>query len=160
MCVIIDTNKLSAFFDASDEASATLLKWVINGGSIVYATSGRYAEEIERTNSMPRLIELSRHARLYAVPPDDLDDCVAELEKAGKCRSGDLHILALALASGARIFYTDDEDLRKDIRNPAILHERRGHVYSNKSHRHLLTKKNCRFNMRQRKKSAGASIVL
>ncbi len=148
MCVIIDTNKISAILDASDEASAALLKWVNQGGSLVYATSGPYAEELKRVNFRP-LLAFSRRARLYAVPPHELDEHVATLEREGKCRSNDLHVLALALASGARIFYTDDENLRKDIRNSEIFHKYRGHVYSQKKHRHLLSKENCKFKKHQ-----------
>ena len=45
-------------------------------------------------------------------------------------KSNDRHILAMALASGARLLYTKDGRLSRDFRNPAIINNPQGVVYS------------------------------
>jgi hypothetical protein len=61
------------------------------------------------------------------------------LRKDGTCLSNDLHVLALALVSGARTIATMDGALAKDFRNKAILRNPRGSVYRNPNkHGHLL----------------------
>jgi len=53
--------------------------------------------------------------------------------------SNDLHVLALARVSGARLLYSEDRKLQRDFTK--IL---RGKVYSKVDHQHLFKKRLCR----------------
>ena len=53
----------------------------------------------------------------------------AELERTGKLRSDDPHVIALAQVSGARLLYTKDRSLREDFSNGAFLKNPRGMLY-------------------------------
>jgi hypothetical protein len=54
-------------------------------------------------------------------------------------QSDDPHVLALALAGGARLIYTRDQALINDFTNPHVLTAPRGKCYRDcVRHRHLL----------------------
>ena len=48
----------------------------------------------------------------------------------GVCKSNDLHVLALALVSGARLLYTNDTALIDDFGNREIVTRPRGKIYT------------------------------
>jgi hypothetical protein len=88
------------------------------------------------------LVALSRAGRLRRF--DELDE--RKLSHRADVRSNDPHVLALAVASGARTLVTSDGDLTTDFRNPKIIHGPRGSVYQHPAkHGHLLrhTPKSC-----------------
>ncbi len=144
MCVIIDTNKLSVFFNGADEASAALLKWVFRSSSIVFATQGKVAKEIKAARKMTAFLELKRQHKAHAYTRHDLSQHEEKLKDNKHCSSDDVHVLALALASGARVLYSGDKNLHKDFKNSAIIPNPPGKVYSSKDHTHLLNKKACK----------------
>ncbi len=147
MCVIIDTNKLSAFFGLADPASSALYAWVQGGGSLVFTTHGRYADELRKANFTNTFLEFRRFSRVLSVSARELDAHIAQIEGERQYRSNDVHLLALALASGARVLYTDDRELQSDFTNRAIINNPRGKIYSKKDHAHLLTAYPCKFPM-------------
>ncbi|MHC9542045.1 MAG: hypothetical protein AB9903_21260 [Vulcanimicrobiota bacterium] len=60
--------------------------------------------------------------------------------------SNDLHIIALARISGARILCSHDQALHSDFTDKSLLSKPRGRVYQNAEHRHLLRQfPKCRF---------------
>ena len=46
------------------------------------------------------------------------------------CTSNDVHVLALALVSGARLLYTNDAALIMDFKNSKVIANPRGKVYT------------------------------
>lgn len=80
------------------------------------------------------------------------DDCVNsrtdEIVEGQACKSDDEHVIALAQVSGARLLYSDDSDLQDDFRDPKLISNPRGRVYTTlrhqdirKSHRDLLARR-------------------
>ena len=67
-----------------------------------------------------------------------------KLPKKMKPKSNDLHVIALARISGARLLYSDDKKLRKDFKNKHLVNSPRGKVYSKEDHQHLLDQNLCR----------------
>ena len=68
----------------------------------------------------------------------------------GVCKSNDLHVLALALVSGARLLYTNDTALIDDFGNRDIVARPRGKIYTTAqvtdAHRRLLAARDlCRM---------------
>ncbi len=59
-----------------------------------------------------------------------VDDHATGLRKEGVCKSNDVHVLALALVSGARLLYTNDAALKDDFGNPEIVARPRGKIYT------------------------------
>ena len=59
-----------------------------------------------------------------------MDDHVTELRTEGVCKSNDLHVLALALVSGARLLYTNDTALIDDFGNREVIARPRGKIYT------------------------------
>ena len=45
-------------------------------------------------------------------------------------RSNDTHVLALARVSGARLLFTNDDDLKRDFANPDIIPGTPGQIYT------------------------------
>ena len=77
-----------------------------------------------------------------------------EDQLSGRVTSNDLHVVALALVSGARLLFTDDRKLRNDFRNSDVISGPDGRVYTTRGdverrftaeHRELLESENlCR----------------
>jgi hypothetical protein len=85
------------------------------------------------------LLELERAGRLRSCPQPQLDQMEKQLRKTVVCRSNDLHVIALALVSGARTLATDDKALTDDFTDARIIKSPRGSVYRTPiKHRHLL----------------------
>lgn len=68
-------------------------------------------------------------------------------------QSNDIHIIALARVSGARLLFSNDTALHKDFRNKDLIDQPRGKVFSTlkskqftKAHKYLLENRNlCGF---------------
>ncbi len=150
MCVIVDTNMLSAFFDRYNEDAAPLMKWVLGGGAIVFSTDGRYARELIKANRMESFRSLSQRFNAHAYRGSEMSEHLDMLEKDTLCRSDDKHILALALASGARVLYTDDGALQQDFTNTAIINGPKGKIYTRRSHASMLYKNPCKIKIKPR----------
>ena len=54
------------------------------------------------------------------------------------CRSNDLHVVALARLSGARVLCTNDHDLEIDFTNRQLVPAPKGKIYKNANHKAIL----------------------
>ena len=65
------------------------------------------------------------------VQEDDakINEVKKKLKAEQKCRSNDLHIIALAIVSGARLLYSQDQLLQQDFRDKALIDQPRGKIY-------------------------------
>ncbi len=88
---------------------------------------GKLAEELYRVAAVKRyLLQLLRagRARLVAAAAIDQEEVrVRDLELA---QSNDIHVLALARASGARTLCSADQLLHRDFRNKRLISNPRG----------------------------------
>ena len=60
-----------------------------------------------------------------------------ELGQSRNLRSNDVHVVALALASGARLLYTDDARLQRDFADPAVIPGVVGRIYTSRPDGHF-----------------------
>src|ERR1019366_7916668 len=100
-------------------------------------TGGHLTHELDRIAAVQRILEeLSRAGRLRKIS----DNEVRKHEQRLKIhRSNDVHVLALAIASGARTVATFDGALSADFKNPRIINNPRGRIYQRPDeHGHLL----------------------
>ena len=147
MCIIIDANKMSVFLsEPPNEDVAPIHDWLSDKnkmGKIVYATGGKFDDEIGR-RARERLTVYYRSGRAIRIDADAQDFRRDESSLAPKIRSDDPHVLALARASGARRLYTDDAKLMDDFTDKRFIDGPRGKVYKYAKHaKTLLTKKTC-----------------
>lgn len=148
MCAIIDANSVAEVFGARrSPAGRVLAHWLSHGGGRL-AVGGKLHDEMKNAGEGFR--RWARQAvvagRMRVCSDAEVSSRTAALAKSGLPGSDDLHILALAQASGARILVSRDEELRRDFKNKALISGPRGKVYSSPEHRHLLDDVDlCRF---------------
>jgi hypothetical protein len=76
---------------------------------------------------------------LRTIPGEAIQEHERQLKSAKLYRSNDVHILALAIASGARTLATFDRGLGDDFNDPRMINKPRGKIYSRPDkHGHLL----------------------
>lgn len=145
MCVIVDANRLAVTFASSDDPSAICVRnWIEKGkGKIVYSNVGRLALELSRVTEARRFVlELQRRGQARLIDGALVASAIQRLPPKG-VRSNDRHILGLALASGARLLFSGDDNLVQDFTNTKIIRPR-GKVFKDaKKHRHLLSNDLC-----------------
>lgn len=137
MCAIIDNNVRHEVFGASDvqtEAGEYFLNWLENrNGKLV--VGGKLLEELsDYTGFRTWLRRALVRGRVIRVSDADVDAETANLQSRNVCQSNDAHVLALAIVSGARLLFTNDQDLQEDFRNRGIIGGIRGRVYTTLVH--------------------------
>ena len=160
MCLIVDANKLADFLEEQPTRdSEPIHNWLRpgrkrrerrghaaetsgrRGGVVVYATAGKFRTEVSRA-ARARLEYLRRAGRAKLFNESELEEgrkLVAERHMT----SDDLHVLALAAVSRARVVYTGDNDLMNDFRNRKVMGGMAGSVYSGWKTRGLLRPDMC-----------------
>lgn len=131
MCAIVDANVASEVFgDARPPAGEVFFKWLASPrGQLV--VGGKLREELSRNARLLRWLRTAiQYGRARSVPDGDVDDRAERLRREGTCMSDDHHVLALALVSGARLLYTNDNALIADFKNRAIVACPRGRIYT------------------------------
>ena len=143
MCIIIDTNKIHDFLkDPSSVDMKPIHTWLSKrGGSFVYTTYGKYGKELK--DAKDRLSVYVRNGHAHLVDKSKIIPEENKLQAIKIHKSNDIHILALARASGARLLYTGDKALMADFKKKAII-DPRGKIYSGSGHKRLLKADICR----------------
>ena len=150
MCAIVDTNVWHEVSPPSSQSAAGkyFYDWLMkrNGGTIV--SGGGHLRELNRINDFKRVFaERLQAGRARRIPDDEVDTDAASLRAQRVCRSNDQDVLALARVSGARLLFTNDNDLQDDFRDRQIVSGTRGRVYTTarsqsvtRTHRNLLSR--------------------
>jgi len=100
---------------------------------------GQLAREYRGSEqTIQALVELTRRNKARLIGDAQLERHESQLTRSGQCRSNDIGILALALASGARLLCSPDRDLQADFTNKRLIDAPRGKVYQSASHKSLL----------------------
>ena len=147
MCAILDANVVHEVF-ATDghDAGRRFFDW-INTGRGRLVIGGKLTVELSRaSNKFRQWAKIARiKGRMRIVQDSEVDQRGEELAQAGNYLSNDLHIIALAQISGARLLYSKDEALHKDFTNKKLIDHPRGKIYStsrggdySKNHQRLL----------------------
>ena len=147
MCGILDANVVHEVFgNPQSEAGKDFYQWIRNGKQRL-VVGGKLWEELKR-NSRFRMwaAETRPYGFIRHINKNHID---AEADKLdGRCRSNDVHVIALAQVSGARLLYSEDRDLHADFKTKALLDKPPGKVYprgesKKKERKKLLTQKLC-----------------
>ena len=120
----------------------------INRGEGVLVAGGKLLRELLVTSVRKSIDEAFRSGRMKKISDQKVDTLTKDLQDKKEFKSDDPHVLALAQASGARLLYSNDGDLREDFGNKELIDRPRGKIYSTKygggkfqrSHKTLLLK--------------------
>ena len=138
MCVIVDADvSHKVFADPTMSEYLPLLKWIISGsGRLV--VGGTNLQELWPFERARRLIEeWIRTGKAVRLTDDQLESEKGDWQALVK--SNDVHVIALARASGARLLCTGDLILERDFKNTALIDRPPGKLYKiAKTHRRLL----------------------
>lgn len=149
MCAILDASVVHKVFGSSSSielppVGMQFFKWLDSGkGRLVIG--GDLKTELYRNGKCREWVDQGILAGLVA----EYDrETVAEARRLKKQKlrlaSNDLHVIALARVSGARLLYSEDWSLQQDFKNEHLVHSPRGKVYSKEDHQHLLDETLCR----------------
>lgn len=138
MCVIVDANLASLVFgNPTGSDFVPVVEWLAQKGCLVYG--GKLADELGRIESARRLVlALQRAGRARLVDRAKLEAEEMNVKRTRLCQSNDLHIIALALVSGARTLCSRDVALHRDFKNWQLISRPRGSVYQTAEHKRLL----------------------
>ena len=131
-CAIIDANVVAeAFGETPNDAGAGFRRWISNGeGQLV--SGGKLHEELRQASHRFRewavVAQSTAQLRLIGAPLSAR--VVRDFDAHASRQSDDPHILALSSVSGARLLYSNDDALQQDFRNPELINNPRGRVYS------------------------------
>ena len=145
MCIIVDANAAAQLCQPElTPAAEPVVDWIENrGGRVIHG--GELTRQLIANRRVGRWLRaLFQAGRASQVAAAGIAAEVQLIRQSRLCRSNDLHILAVARISGARILFSYDQSLHADFTNPALLNQPRGKVYQNAGHRNLLTSDACR----------------
>ena len=131
MCAIVDANVAYEVFGSDrPPAGSRFFDWLSSPrGQLV--VGGKLREELSRDRRFVQWLRSAlRNGRARSVADQAVDDHAMGLRRQGVCRSNDVHVLALALVSGARLLYTNDSALLDDFGNREIVASPRGKIYT------------------------------
>ena len=136
MCLIVDANAAHTFLAAESKVRTWLFGPLGNPRLVV---GGLLTVELQKLEVVRKiLVQLDRAGRLRKMDPRAVDAESKALANRKLCRSNDLHVLALAIISGARTIATYDEALIQDCKNPEIVSNPRGRIYRHPAIHHRL----------------------
>ena len=147
MCAIVDNNVRDQVFGANSQSPAGrfFLDWLSSGrGKLV--VGGELLRELNEYSDFKRWLRtaLGRNIAI-AIEDTAVDAETAAIQQNGECVSDDEHVIALARVNGARLLFTNDGDLQDDFKNPGIINNPRGVIYTTlrgadvtRTHRNLL----------------------
>ena len=135
MCAIVDANVRDQVFGGGQtDAGKYFLDWLLRPGGGRLALGGKLRNELSDNGRNLRFMDTYRQLRLDGrvreIPDGQVDAETSALQSRQICRSNDLHVLALARLSGARLLFANDRRLQEDFKNSRIVNNPRGKVYT------------------------------
>ena len=133
MCAIVDANvRDEVFGDKPTEAGKFFLDWLTKPkGGILVVGGTKLQRELGNNKKFTEFLQ-DRIRAGRARKIDDQDVAIEEekLRARRVCRSGDVHILALARKSYTRLLFTNDQALQDDFGDRNIVNNPRGQIYT------------------------------
>ena len=149
MCAIVDVNSCHKIF--GDPAQRTpsgsyFFDWLESSTGRLILGGTKFNSEIGKVGDYIRWLKTAiSKGRAHRVKDHLVDTVEQELAAGNVCKSDDPHLIALAMIGGARLLFSEDLDLHEDFRNPGIVANPRGKIYSTRfdhevsaEHRRLL----------------------
>lgn len=150
MCAIVDADRLHQVFGENrSEAGEFFFEWISNGSGLL-VVGGQVRAEMDKYSKFKAWFRTAlKFGRARTVDDNAVEFETVFLRGQRICKSNDVHVLALARVSGARLLFTNDGNLQRDFGDPKIIRNPRGSVYStrvdltvSRTHRELLARAN------------------
>lgn len=155
MCAILDANAAGLVFTSrttgveNESASKRFFDWIDSGAGSLIA-GGKLLGELDKVSNFQKWRKRAVFAgRIRILDEDNVNQTASQV--APHCKSDDPHVIAVALIGNARFLYSNDNDLQKDFKNPNLVNNPRGSVYSTRhgnnftqNHRRLLMRNPCK----------------
>lgn len=156
MCAILDADVRDEVFGGARSPAGKAFHERITQRQFKLVVGGKLLDELKKSDGFRQWFsEAERVGRqaVQIISDSAVKEKQEELKSKYSLKSNDEHVLALAQISGARLLYTNDGRLQKDFRNPTLIKEPRGKIYTTKEdksygkvHRQLLGDRNlCRM---------------
>ncbi|MCY4530411.1 MAG: hypothetical protein OXD46_15450 [Chloroflexi bacterium] len=128
------------FGSGRPEAGEKFFQW-LNAGKGRLVTGGLSLEELNVSSEGFRkwAVQARLAGRLKVENGREVDTRTSALQREGKFKSTDPHVLALAQVSEVRLLYTNDGDLQKDFGDKNLIDNPRGKVYSTRVNKGFTT---------------------
>jgi uncharacterized protein (DUF1501 family) len=141
MCLILDANLCSVVLKTTNDTSYQKLREAIFSNRLTLIHGGKLTQEYAIAGVLPVIALLAQSGRAIRVSEASIDAQLVKIE--GLCTSNDEHVIAIARADRqrARVLCTNDQALRTDFKNKALVDNPRGTIYS--PTRHKASLKNC-----------------
>lgn len=147
MCIIIDANQAGELAKGEKPYIREVLHWIKSGGAIV--SGGALERELFKHSHMRDLLgQLSRSGQLRIIQHAQIEATQTRVQP--HCASNDAHVVALAIEARTRVIVTRDALLIQDLKNTAIVGNRRRIIKENSANpnrishvEHLLKSANC-----------------
>ena len=140
MCVVLDSNKIGDFLKKKPDM-LPIHNWLkTQNGKLVYSDHPKIKSEIKaHHNILLFLRERRKVGQAKWIASKLVEQKKKEIKQRAtkqryKLKSNDIHILALAKASGSRLLCSEDQKLHQDFKK--MIND--GSIYQNKNHKKLL----------------------
>ncbi len=134
MCAILDVNCIGEVFNPHHHTKAgeQFYKWLEKRGMLVIGGSQFQSELSHNTIFSKWEAETKRSGkrRVRRIDASKIDEITKFLSNSSSCESNDSHIIALAQISNARLLFSRDIALQNDFKNPDLIKNPRGKIYS------------------------------
>ena len=132
MCAIIDADTVHEVFgNNQNEAGEAFFDWIVEGdGHLVIG--GKNEVELTRGSQGFRdwKWQLQSAGKMTIEDGEKVNNKTNKLINDRACVSNDAHVVALAQVSGARLLYSNDNDLQQDFNNYRLIRSPRGKVFT------------------------------
>ena len=135
MCLIVDANLCSVVLKKTSDTSYQKLREAIFSNRLTLIHGGKLTQEYATAGVLGVIALLAQSGRAIRVSDELIEEELIQIE--GRCTSNDHHVVALARADRrhARVICTNDQALRVDFKNKALLDGPRGTIYSPTRHK-------------------------
>ncbi len=130
MCAIIDANIAHEVFGTERPPAGDAFFNRVNQGGIRLVVGGKLRCELASREFQAWALQAQLAGTLLSFSDDRIQAREQELQASGPFKSNDVHILALAQISGARLLYSNDQNLHQDFKNSRWIAGPRGRIYS------------------------------
>ncbi|NPV22381.1 PIN domain-containing protein [Bradyrhizobium aeschynomenes] len=139
MCLVIDANVASDFNAPSEDAKPVLQR--IQKGNLRIVAGPSLKRELFRTKIRGLYQQWLLAGKVVEFNDTQLAAAAADIN-GDLLASNDIHVLALARASGSRLLFSRDEPLHSDFKNRKIINPK-GKIYTSAKQYRLLDEIKC-----------------
>ena len=130
MCAIVDANAVWEVFGSNrPEAGQKFFDWLTVGSGILII-GGKLLSEVSKDKRFNKWAsEAIKSGKMRIEDSTEIEKREVEIARTCQVKSNDVHIVALAQVSGARLLYSNDGRLIGDFKDKSLIDRPRGKTY-------------------------------